>query len=351
MSDNPNDDILEGEVKELTITSADQFLPALTLEEARERYKLMKSFISEQLIEDVDYGQIPGTQKATLYKAGAEKLTTFFGLRVTFIDERTVENWDEGNPLFFYQRKCQLWKGDVLIAEASGSANSWEGRYRWRWVKEQDLTEPPPDAKVRDGKTGIFKWQYEKRVTTGQYGKPETYWKSLDAIIANEASLVMAMQPWDNKEAEYYEWGEKEYRIPNDDIYSLVNTILKMAEKRALVAATLIAVNASDYFTQDMEDIVEGVEVSKKEVAQKEAVKKDGDTPEKVIAHSLAAIKEGAFSGNDFLYLGKVLGYDQGEVMEAKRKYETRDEETKRVFTNFQAAAQELIDRYKEVNS
>jgi hypothetical protein len=47
------------------------------------------------------------------------------------------------------------------------------------------------------------------------------------------------------------------YRVPNEDIYSQVNTILKMAEKRALVAATLVTVNASDFFTQDMEDLVE----------------------------------------------------------------------------------------------
>jgi hypothetical protein len=37
-----------------------------------------------------------------------------------------------------------------------------------------------------------------------------------------------------------------------------VNTILKMAQKRALIAATLIATGASDYFTQDMEDFIQG---------------------------------------------------------------------------------------------
>jgi hypothetical protein len=31
----------------------------------------------------------------------------------------------------------------------------------------------------------------------------------------------------------------------------VVNTIQKMAQKRALVAATLLAVNASEFFTQD----------------------------------------------------------------------------------------------------
>ena len=45
-------------------------------------------------------------------------------------------------------------------------------------------------------------------------------------------------------------------RIVNDNPADQVNTIDKMAQKRALVAATLIAVNASEFFTQDLEDMV-----------------------------------------------------------------------------------------------
>ena len=44
------------------------------------------------------------------------------------------------------------------------------------------------------------------------------------------------------------------YRVPNPDVADLVNTIQKMAQKRALVAATLIATSASEFFTQDVED-------------------------------------------------------------------------------------------------
>ena len=46
----------------------------------------------------------------------------------------------------------------------------------------------------------------------------------------------------------------KEKKYANKSPYDLVNTIKKMAQKRALVAAVLIATNASDQFTQDMED-------------------------------------------------------------------------------------------------
>ena len=50
------------------------------------------------------------------------------------------------------------------------------------------------------------------------------------------------------------------YRVPNEDVASLVNTILKMAVKRAFIDGCLRAVNASEYFTQDIEDLDFGTE-------------------------------------------------------------------------------------------
>jgi hypothetical protein len=41
--------------------------------------------------------------------------------------------------------------------------------------------------------------------------------------------------------------------LDNPDVADVVNTIQKMAQKRALVAATLIATSASEFFTQDVE--------------------------------------------------------------------------------------------------
>jgi hypothetical protein len=43
-------------------------------------------------------------------------------------------------------------------------------------------------------------------------------------------------------------------RVFNPDIADQVNTIQKMSQKRSLVAVTLLAVNASEFFTQDVED-------------------------------------------------------------------------------------------------
>ena len=47
----------------------------------------------------------------------------------------------------------------------------------------------------------------------------------------------------------------KEKRYRNQDPYSVINTILKMAKKRALVDAVLSATRSSALFTQDIEDL------------------------------------------------------------------------------------------------
>ena len=51
---------------------------------------------------------------------------------------------------------------------------------------------------------------------------------------------------------------EKKYKHASENVYELDNTILKMACKRALVAAVLNGTAASDIFTQDVEEM-EGI--------------------------------------------------------------------------------------------
>ena len=48
--------------------------------------------------------------------------------------------------------------------------------------------------------------------------------------------------------------GQSTERVPNDDLADQYNTVLKMANKRSLVAAVLNATAASDIFTQDIEE-------------------------------------------------------------------------------------------------
>jgi len=163
-----------------------------------------QGLVRSQLKEGHDYGTVPGIQRPTLLKPGAEKITKLLGLAEQYDILDRTEDWDK--PLFRYLIRCRLVsiRTGQEITQGLGECNSMEAKYRWRWVWPDDLP------------TGFNKEGAVFRTVKG---------------------------------------GGKQYRIPNDDIYSQVNTLLKMAEKRAKVDAALSVGRLSDLFTQDMEDL------------------------------------------------------------------------------------------------
>jgi len=234
-------------------------MPVMDLQQAVSRRKDIVEFTKSIMVSGVDYGEVPGTDKPTLLKPGAEKLTTFFGLSPRFVVIKEVERWgDDGKePFLYYWYKCQLFRGDLLVGEGDGSCNSRESKYRWRWVGEEDLplNVNPDLLRKREGKTSEFTFAVDKAETSGKYGKPQSYWEQFNEAI--KLGKAVKIQKSTSKGAVYPAWeiSTTVYRVPNEDIASQANTILKMAQKRALVAATLIAVNASEFFTQDIEDM------------------------------------------------------------------------------------------------
>lgn len=125
--------------------------------------------VQSQLMQNHDYGVIPGTPKPTLLKPGAEKIIMLLGLRSEFDIVDSTRDFDKG--FFQYQVKCKLYRGDMLVTEGLGSCNNRERKY-------------------------------------------------------------IKMDP-----------------------YTMDNTVLKMAKKRALVDAALLVGSLSDIFTQDLEDM------------------------------------------------------------------------------------------------
>ena len=186
-------------------------------DEARKMIKEVNQFqaiVRELLVNGLDYGVIPGTKKPTLLKAGAEKIIKI--LRLTdsyeFIDRQ--EDWTR---LFFrYLIKCRLTRTgtDVLVTEGLGECNSMEPKYRYRWLFQSDL----PEA------------------LRGDVGKELRDKLPIKTIPLRRGGTA------------------KQYRTDNDEIAGGVNTILKMARKRALVDAALTAGRLSQIFTQDIED-------------------------------------------------------------------------------------------------
>jgi len=167
-----------------------------------------QSLVKSQMIQGHDYGVIPGTDKPTLLKPGAEKIAKLLELADTYeVIEQTVD-WDR--PFFHFVVRCRLvtMGGGIVVSEGMGECNSYESKYRFRWVFDSGLP------------AGLDKTLMKT--------------KMLNLKRGGQA---------------------KQYQVENEDIFSQVNTLLKMAKKRALVDASLSAGRLSDVFTQDMEDL------------------------------------------------------------------------------------------------
>src|SRR5262249_15958440 len=134
---------MERTIEEISLAPLDHqpFMPAMSVPQAVERFNTVVEFVRTVMREGIDYGRIPGTEKATLLKPGAEKLCTLFGLSSRFELVRWVEDWDgstfKGEPFFYYLYRCQLWRDDRIIAEGDGSCNSFEQKYRYRDAQRQ----------------------------------------------------------------------------------------------------------------------------------------------------------------------------------------------------------------------
>lgn len=208
-----------------------QFMPVFEIADAIQRRNVIVAFTQQLMVKDHDFGVIPGTNKPTLLKPGAEKLCTLFGLTSKMTLRQSVEDWtgkDHGDePFFYYVYSCALYRGDFLVAETEASANSWEKKYR-----TVNAGRKCPAC----GSTSIMK---SKEEWGGGY-----YCNAKNGGCA-------AKFPKGDKSIEGQEMGSK----PNPHSADLVNTLQKMSQKRALIGTCLIAVNASEFYTQDIEDM------------------------------------------------------------------------------------------------
>ncbi|MDI3298352.1 MAG: hypothetical protein QJR08_04190 [Bacillota bacterium] len=144
-----------------------------TVSQTMEKIARFQAVVQRALKEGHDYGKVPKAEKPSLLKPGAEKIVMLLGLRSEFEIVDSTRDWEKG--FFQYQVRCRLLKGDTVITEGLGAANTRERRYA----------------------------------------------------------------------------------RGDQDPYTLDNTVLKMAKKRALVDAALLVASLSDVFTQDVEDMDE----------------------------------------------------------------------------------------------
>ncbi len=167
-----------------------------------ERRRQFNEWVNTQLREGIDYGKVPGTDKDTLLKPGAEKIAQAYGcapmLDITVRDQ----NVETGYLYIEVAVRLVSITTGAVVAVGVGSASSYESKYRYRYEWWNARADPPGDGgweRTRNGK-----------------------WRR---------------------------------RALNPDLIDVWNTVLKMAKKRGLVDAALTVSGASEKFTQDVEDM------------------------------------------------------------------------------------------------
>lgn len=266
--------------------------PTLTVQELLDRRHTILDAMNLAMEKDVHYGRVGGVQKPSLLKPGAEMLCQLFQLSPNFPDERQSIIDDPVSNHRDVRALCQLKHipSGLVVAEGHGSCSTREKKYAYR---SGALTCPSCGSpEVRKSK---------------QQGKDEYYcWKKQGGCGLT----------WANGTEEYAAFVEQSKdagaRLDNPDLPDQWNTVLKMAEKRALIAATLMATGASDVFTQDVEDSPGGTGDS----STHEPVKKDPEITidGKPVSQAGPGVLANAFQENgvDTEWLSQVIEAEYG---------------------------------------
>lgn len=213
---------------------AGMLMPLAAPAQIIQRHDQVTQIIQGALKEGRDYGTIPGTgSKPTLLKPGAEALMIAFGLMPDF--EVIAEEVDHDRECAWTKRKKE-W------------LNRHRGDREFRWVEETGFS------------LGLYRYVVRCRLIHKLTGE----------VVGSGIGVCSSL------ESKYID-------RPRD----CENTVLKMAEKRALVAAVVVTIGLSDRFTQDVEDIAENAEASKaqpKFPGSGQFLKSLGLTPDQVAA-------------------------------------------------------------------
>ena len=285
-----------------------------------------EGIVKQVLIKDQDYGVIPGTKKPILFKSGAEKINDSLNLYPTFERVQVVEDWDR--PLFHYAYRCTLrHRGtEIPIATGIGSCNSMEEKYRYR---NSERICP------KCGKPAIIKGKEE-------YGGGWLCWPNKGGCRTK----------FDDGDASIE--GQQIGKVLNEEIFSIVNTIDKMAQVRALKGATR-NLGFSDHF-EDMDDDGTAPEAGAKPAAAKtvdQPKRKDDATGPPIWTGFITDIttKTGLKKSQQPWTLFELHGNDQTvictfdtKIHEAAQAFKESGEEVKITYTVTQQGGKNVVE-------
>lgn len=183
---------------------------ALALRSAQEiaaRTHLVREVLEAVMKVGVHYGTVPGTDKPSLWQAGADKLLMTFHFSC---EPGIVEDLSTAEEVAYRVRAdVREIRTGLLVASGLGFCTSREEKYRWKKATKEQYEAAPADRR-------------RTKVYAPKGGK--SGWTAFQ--IATDAGDV-------------------------------ANTVMQMAYKRAKVSATRTACAASDVFDQDLEDLAE----------------------------------------------------------------------------------------------
>jgi len=200
----------------------------LTIDQLLGQIQKVQQAMAEAMQEGEHYGVIPGTNKPTLLKPGAEKLCLLFRLDPEY---ELVELREDKH--LTVTANCTLFHIPTgnRVASGMGSCSTKESKYAFRNAKPVC-----PDC----GQEAIIKGKAE-------YGGGWVCWRRAEPVAGCGAKF-------DDGDARIE--SQPTGKIENPNLPDQYNTVLKMACKRALIAAVLNGTAASDIFTQDLDDKV-----------------------------------------------------------------------------------------------
>lgn len=223
MSDEP---VIESTAVEVIAAPAQlAVVPNVGADDLVQRLAVIREAMETAMVEDIDYGVIPGAKKPSLFKPGAEKLGVLFQFDIQIVNEKT---WGPDDHLTVVSHAT------VFHAPTQTRMGYGEGICTTREKK------------------------YAKR--TSERVCPVC---SAPAIIKGKAEYGGGWLCWAKKAGCGAKFRDDEPsiteqtvgEIDNPEIPDLWNTVDKMASKRARVDAVLAVTGASALFTQDLEDL------------------------------------------------------------------------------------------------
>jgi hypothetical protein len=283
--------INEEKISVIETSNIPTFYNLPTAEQIKEYENFLKnydSFVFKVLKDGIDYGLIPGVDKPTLLKPGAEKLEKLFSLR----SQKTCvlrEVKDDGSFIRYTYKTVMYNRAGQVVSTCEGTCNSKEKKYRSLTVYANKATDE----------------QKEKGKKESRKGK-------------NGSSYDV-------------------YVIDKPDFFDLENTIMKMAQKRSYVGAVLEGTNSSSRFTQDIESVEDVIDYGHDEGANQAKTPAKGESAGKKIDSVYEKCKKNLMANTEVSTLE-----DYRVKIMASKKY---DDEQKKTLSS-------TIDtRIKEINA